>query len=202
MSSLGGTWRGDTLAAAFEWLREALAALGIDVSHLSRTVPYDVPHHAVADGDPFPAEPLRGFEELTRYFADAHRLLLPLAAGRADPSPLRCWPHHFDLGALVQVGEGEGSPSVGLGLSPGDAAYAEPYFYVTVWPAPAGSDALPALPGGGHWHREGWFGAVLTGTRLTEVLDAEEQEARARDFLDAAFRTALDVAGRSRPGRP
>jgi hypothetical protein len=183
---------GDTLAAAFDWLEEALGARGIDVSRLSASVPYEVPHHAVADGASFPAAPLPGFEELTRYYADAHCLLEPLVASRADATPLRCWPHHFDLGALVAVGKS----SVGLGLSPGDATYPEPYFYVTAWPAPGGSEPLPVLPGGGHWHREEWFGAVLTGTGLTETGAAEGQEARARDFLDAAFRAALAlVAG-------
>ncbi len=73
---------------------------------------------------------------------------------------------------------------------------------MTVSPAPAGSDPLPTLPGGGHWHRGEWFGAVLTGTRLAEAPDPEGQEARARDFLDGAFRTGLDVAGRPGPGRP
>jgi hypothetical protein len=193
---------GRTLDAAFDWLRDALAARGIDASRLSRTVPYDLPRHAVAEGAPFPSTPLPGLPELTRYFADAHRLLGPIVAGRDGASPLRCWPHHLDLATLVTVGKGDSSSSIGVGLSPGDETYPEPYFYVTVSPAPAGSDPLPTLPSGGHWRRGEWFGAALTGTRLAEALDAEEQEARARDFLDAAFRTGLDVAGRAGPGRP
>jgi hypothetical protein len=193
---------GGALAEAFAWLGEALAARGIDVSRLSPSVPYEVPHHAVASGDPFPPAPLRELAELTCYFADGHRLLTALAARLPSASPLRCWPHHFDLGALLTAGEGASASSVGLGLSPGDGAYPEPYLYVTVWPAPARPESLPSLPGGGHWHREGWFGAVLTGTCLVEVRDAGEQEACAREFLEVAVGAGREIVGLRGPDGP
>jgi hypothetical protein len=169
---------------------------------LSRAVPYELPAHAVAAGAPLPAFPLPGFAELARYFANAEPLLRAITQGRPGAAPVRCWPHHFDLGTLLThagVG-GDDVSTVGLGLSPGDEGYPEPYFYVTLWPHPRGlPEVLPALPGGGHWHREGWDGAVLPGTRLVETPGARDQEALARDFLVSAVRVARGLLGLPEP---
>ena len=51
-----------------------------------------------------------------------------------------------------------------MGLSPGDGTFAEPYFYLLPWPSPPGE--LPKLDGG-HWHTEGWTGAVLEASEFT-----------------------------------
>lgn len=67
--------------------------------------------------------------------------------------------------------------SVGVGLSPGDSGYPEPYVYVTPWPYPTGE--LPALPWG-HWHTEGWTGAVLRGSALVQ----EPESSRSRRLMD------------------
>jgi len=48
------------------------------------------------------------------------------------------------------------------------------------------------LDGGGVWHREGWFGAVLTGSRLLEGTDAR---ARAESFLRSAIRESSKLVG-------
>jgi hypothetical protein len=57
-----------------------------------------------------------------------------MSAAIAEASEVRCWPHHFDLGSLIVVetsADGELTKSIGIGLSPGDEAHAEPYFYVS-----------------------------------------------------------------------
>jgi hypothetical protein len=186
---------GETLASAFAWLRDALGSRGVDVSRLSRDAPYDLPPSAVSSGTAFPSPPFPGSSELSLYFEDAHLVLRDLVDARADVSPLRCWPHHFDLGALItRAAAGEGAPTVGLGFSPGDGTYPEPYFYVTVWPAPAPSVTLPALSSGARWHREGWCGAVLTGSHLVESREPAAQEARARGFLTEALPAAERLA--------
>src|SRR6267142_868339 len=45
------------------------------------------------------------------------------------PGPLLCGPHHFDLAMLVRLdaGASESARSVGVGVSPGDEFYAQPY---------------------------------------------------------------------------
>jgi hypothetical protein len=190
---------GRNLTDAFAWLRERARERGADASQLSREVPYDVPAHAVAREAAFPPTPLPGFAELARCFADADRLFRAYAAGRPDASAVRCWPHHFDLGALLTLSPWTGgrSPTVGFGLSPGDDGVGEPYFYVNAWPRPEPRpDALPPLPAGGRWNLEGWLGAVLPVSALVETRDEEGQEARAREFLIRAVGAARALLGR------
>ena len=63
----------------------------------------------------------------------------------------------------------DATSEIGIGLSPGDKYYAEPYLYVT--PYPIAKDArFPELPGG-IWRREGWTGAVLRGSEIAAGAD-------------------------------
>lgn len=75
--------------------------------------------------------------------------------------------------------------TIGIGLSPGDATYAEPYWYVTPWPYPD-EPLLSALDGGGEWHRTGWLGAVLTGSKIAAEPSAEGQARLVNAFLGSA----------------
>jgi hypothetical protein len=45
---------------------------------------------------------------------------------------------------------------------------------------------LPALPSGGVWNTEGWFGAVLEAAPLLALATADQQVTAARDFLAVA----------------
>ena len=94
---------------------------------------------------------------------------------------------------LVSLDEaGESARSIGVGLSPGDETYAQPYFYVSPWPAPK-NPKLPALPPGGHWHTKDFFAAVATAD---ELLAQEDPRAALIAVIDAAFeagRRWLDV---------
>jgi len=97
-------------------------------------------------------------------FSMADRQLRALAAAVPGASPVRCWPHHFDIATLVALDSsstpGQFSRSIGVGLSPGDGSYSGGYWYATPWPYPAVS-AWPPLAAGGVWHQAGWVGAVL-----------------------------------------
>jgi hypothetical protein len=100
----------------------------------------------------------------------------------SEASSVRCWPHHFDIAILLTVAPGK---TVGLGLSPGDSSYAEPYWYVTPYPYPKNPE-LPPLPEGGRWHTEGFFAAVLRGSDLLAG-DPGTQRQRSESFLRAAL---------------
>lgn len=159
---------GRGLEEAFAWVGEALERAGAPLprgvlrpGHMD-----DMPAHPVGQREPFvaPAPPARA--ELARWFATADALLRAVVEKIPQMGPVQCWPHHFDTAALhVLDGEGEAMHSVGVGLSPGDGSYAEPYIFVTPWPYPTGE--LCALSYG-HWHTEGWTGAVLRGSELVE----------------------------------
>ncbi len=144
---------GRTYAEASTWLAEQFD------DEVQRST-HEMPEHAIADGAAF-GRP-EGLAELAAHFDRADAALAEL--GHA----VRCWPHHFDIAALQDLGEGR---SVGTGLSPGDGSYPAPYYYVTPWPYPA-AESLPPLAQGS-WHTEGWIGAVLPGSEAPEAFLAE-----------------------------
>lgn len=100
---------------------------------------------------------------------------------------IRCWPHHFDLATLFTLDEGdpEIARSIGVGLSPGDESYAEPYFYCTPWPVP---EHLPAAPAPFHWHTSGFTSLVCTASRIDEATNLTE-------VLSSAFEIARGTLG-------
>ena len=79
---------------------------------------------------------------------------------------VRCWPHHFDIAALFTLEDGDPKTarSIGVGLSPGDETFQEPYVYCTPWPAP---DELPDAPAKMTWHTEGFTALVCPASRIT-----------------------------------
>ncbi|MGQ0540023.1 MAG: hypothetical protein ACT4R6_13840 [Gemmatimonadaceae bacterium] len=182
--------QGRRVADALAWLREQLGGAGYDGSALTAQRHYEIPAHAVAAGSPFELGDGRAAAELARCYADAHELASLVGRERAGASPPRCWPHHFDLATLITLGElpGRGTRTVGVGLSPGDASYAEPYFYVGPYPHPA-AERLPSLGSLGHWHTQGWVGAVLRPSAIAHM-EAAEQGASVLRFA----RTAIDAS--------
>jgi len=157
----------------------------------ARVRDYAMPADAVGRGAAFTAD-AGALAELRDWYACGAAVLGEALAGEPAATALRCWPHHFDLGAIVFVdpaARASNSPQVGVGLSPGDGHIAEPYFYVTAYPMPAEPE-LPALAGGGTWFRDGFTGAVLTARHLAEVDGEAARFERARAFLASAIAAA------------
>jgi hypothetical protein len=162
-------------------LRDALAVAGLDARRLTLKRHYELPRHPVADGERFNAHPADNFAELASWYSNGDLAMQELA-NRIGGVEVRCWPHHFDIATLARFGP---SRSSGAGMLPGDEMYPEPYFYVNAYPAPANETAGTMLNGKGTWNTDGWFGAVLTGSRLTRNPSAQEEQVRA--FLDSAY---------------
>lgn len=184
--------RDRTLAEATVWLEAELAArLGGAASAFSPPTP-DIPSHRVGRGAPFDAR-LADLAEMERWFHDASLLLEAVAAAEDGASPVRCWPHRFDIGILIDL-DAEADPpvgpedvrTIGIGMTPGDPSYPEPYFYVTPWPYPDPAD-LPKLPPPASWHTGDWIGAVLTAADLIAAGDEGAQATRAASFARAAI---------------
>jgi hypothetical protein len=192
---------GRTVDEAYDWLTAEVEKL------LGRPLE---PAHPVGTGRRFALADSGPFAEVARWFADADRLLREVQAENPGASPVRCWPHHFDLATLIALDTGndaadaanianniadpESARSIGAGLSPGDVGRSAPYFYVTPWPYPKSPNisGLPALAGGGTWNTEGWLGAVLEAGTLVGTRD---QEAQAREFLVSALAACRQVLG-------
>lgn len=98
--------RGRTLDEAFAFLESHFGAT-------LRRPDVDLPDHPVAHGAAFDAGDAE-LSELARYYANA---------AETFDGTVRCWPHHFDIATLIELGD---SRTIGIGMSPGDATFSEP----------------------------------------------------------------------------
>lgn len=175
-----------TLTEAFVWTRAIVNGLGGEgdlITPISYP-PNDFPDSDLARGKTF--QPQHFTSDLAEYYAIADRLLQALVQQEPMASNVRIWPHHFDIATLISIpDEINGQErSVGVGLSPGDDGYNEPYWYVTPYPYPEDRSNLPILDGGGFWHTENWVGAVLTASQFGEPKASVDQ---VNTFLKSAI---------------
>jgi hypothetical protein len=179
-----------------QWLGELLDSRGLDPSALDTPSPYEMPAHAIAQGTTYDAAGLAdALTELAAWYANAELSLgeirRRMAGHKLVPSPVCCWPHHFDLATLAMLPKhdaGEGG-YIGVGLSPGDEYYDEPYFYVSVYPKPDPA-VLPTLPMLGHWHIHEFTAAVVPAHR---ILASKTQMAETDEFLRDAVTLVLKI---------
>jgi hypothetical protein len=168
-----------------------LGTMGLDPLALDKPLPYDMPASAIASGGHYLIHELKSaLGQLSGWYDNASRALDDvrqqlMARGLRAP-PVRCWPHHFDLDTLVYFGarSSDNTRTLGVGFSPGDEYYDQPYFYVSIYPAPTVT-TLPALPIG-HWHSHNFTGAIVTADC---ILDESDQGNTAGSFL----RSATDI---------
>ncbi|AFY75091.1 hypothetical protein Syn7502_03214 [Synechococcus sp. PCC 7502] len=177
---------GHTLMDAFDWTRSVVKALGKSSEQIIPIVypPDDFPDSELARNGIFKLLPQS--TSLGEYFESANQTLREIVIGEPLASPIRIWPHHFDIATLISpVTKIAGEPvTIGVGLSPGDRSYGEPYWYVTCYPYPQAIDYLPRLDGNGKWHTDHWVGAVLTASQFGDPSTGMDQ---VRTFLDSAI---------------
>jgi hypothetical protein len=177
-----------TIQTACEWLRELLPRVHADPAKLTLSRHYTIPFHALDAGASFDATDDNAFAELARWYENAAIVLEDLTRRTTGASEVRCWPHHFDIASLIEVEPARGAEhahTVGVGMEPGDNYYAEPYFYVNMYPAPPSSRATASLDGGGVWHTHEWLGAVLPGSRLERTNQREQIQKFIRSAVEA-----------------
>jgi len=187
---------GRTIDSAVSWLEETVTTrTGGPPEHSIRIRDYEMPEHPVGAGDTFVTESRPAYPELARWFANGNLALNELSSSNAGWAEVRCWPHHFDLGTLISFESSDdvsSGRSIGVGMSPGDSWYPEPYFYVNPYGLADLPADGPALESDGHWHTEGWFGAVLTATSIVEQ-PGGSQEATVLSFLHGAVDAARNL---------
>ncbi len=165
---------------ACAWLMGHAGMRNLDPGALDAPLPYMLAERS--NGGTYAAD-AAALGALAAWFSNADVALCAIreqviARGLSAP-PVRCWPHHFDLDTLVTVAPGR---TTGIGFEPGDDSYDEPYFYVSVYPAPDAA-ALPKLPAIGHWHAKNFTAAIASATRICA---ANDQGAAVQEFLHAA----------------
>lgn len=182
-------------ADARSWLGDRLGARGLDARALDAPSPYEIPAHAIAEGAAYNAASLTdGLSELAAWYANADVSLRGVqrqaAAHQLAASPVCCWPHHFDLASLISLPArgGKSAGSIGVGFSPGDEYYDQPYFYVSVYPEPDAA-SLPPLPKLAHWHSKDFMAAIAPAHNIVAAKDPKtETEAYLHDAVEAAIK--------------
>ena len=179
-----------------QWLGEQLAARGLDARALDAASPYPIPAHAIAQGAVYDAAGCAdALAELAAWYGNAEVLLSGVRSQMLErklaASPVCCWPHHFDLATLITLPTRNANVTgyVGVGLSPGDHYYDEPYYYVSVYPKPDPA-ALPSLPALGSWHTHEFTAAVAPAHR---IVAAKDQNRETDDFLRGSVAVALEL---------
>jgi predicted anti-sigma-YlaC factor YlaD len=192
-----------TDAQVREWLGKQLEARRLAPAALDEPAPYEIPAHAVAQGAVYePRAEADGLAVLAAWYANAAVLIdsvrRRIAGERLAVSALCCWPHHFDLAilAMLSVHHSAELGLIGIGLSPGDEYYDEPYFYVSVYPEPK-AQALPALPPVGNWHTRDFTAAVAPAQKILAAKNAEIETGR---FLDEAVGASLGLLSQAPEG--
>jgi hypothetical protein len=184
--ALGGLADADVRA----WLGQRVRELGLDAQKLDAPSPYTMPAFGIATGASYSVDG-EALSLLAAWYTNANGALeetrqAMLARGLSAPV-VRCWPHHFDLDSLVTFPSAGPTDvrTMGTGFSPGDEYYDAPYFYVSIYPAPAGR---PVLAPFAHWHTQDFTAAVATASAL---LAEPDQHAAAKAYLAVATDFAI-----------
>ncbi len=179
------------------WLEEQIDMLGLSSNQLSLQLPYEIPEYPTAKREAFQLDNFEAAKTFEALFHNAHLVLTNLTAYMENASPVRCWPHHFDIASLITLsdtGDPETSKSINVGMSPGDSSYDEPYFYISPWPYPV--EELPDISAsGGSWHEHNWVGAVLKISDFSHLANPEEQHQFVRRFFESTLPKVKDLMG-------
>ncbi len=172
------------------WLGGELGGKDLDAHKLDEPSPYEMPAHAIAKGAKYSIGGLvPALGSLSVWYANANGVLNDvrqhLATRGLHAPAVRCWPHHFDLDSLVTLAPDR---TVGLGFSPGDEYYDEPYFYVTIYPEPDAT-MLPQLHMLGHWHTHEFVAAIARASKIVAVKNQKvDTEAHLIATVDVAIK--------------
>jgi len=188
---------GKTRIEAFHWLEGQINKFGNYSSQLGLEMHYTIPGHPIQDGQAFRIDHPGEFEEMASYFSNAYSVLQALRNAIPEAGPVRCWPHHFDVATLIVLDKHlakEKTRSLGIGFSPGDMSYSQPYFYVSPWPYPNIEEIdVPLLKGNGKWHTEGWVGCLLLAEKIERVKDKKEQKQMVNNFILSAVQACYYI---------
>lgn len=180
---------GRTLPQCQTWLALAIGSAMDGNPPVLELPDWDLPVHAVGHGADFNPDP-EALAVLANWYANADLLLSNVGFANPEAGPVLGGTHHFDVATLLQFPPGpEGPRTIGVGMTPGDSYYPDPYWYVSPWPYPPPS-TLPKLRFGS-WHTDPWTGAVLKYDQtLGSYSNPDQQQSRVADFLGEAVAAA------------
>ncbi len=189
---------GKTRTEATDWLKAHLTNHGFDISKFDKGG-FPLPAHPVAENACFNNSDAKAFKAVSAWFNNAaiaiEDAVKKYSHIKPGPAPVSCWPHHFDIASLISFDDSnpETAKSVGVGLSPGDESYSQPYFYTNPWPANQDMN-FPDLMAPGHWHNDGFISAIAPATK---IMDMNADQKIISDYLDDVIAKAKILIGAS-----
>ena len=116
---------GQTEVAVGEWLRDLIRCHNLDYQKLEEPGPYTLPAHGLNSGQVYGVADAKGREEFAKYYRNVTPFLEVVCEAYPQASPVRCWPHFFDIATLLTFDQKGSSKkaTIGVGLSPGDATF-------------------------------------------------------------------------------
>jgi len=182
--------------AATDWLDEQLVTHGLQACKLVQ-LPYELPAEVAAVETFNSGISTDTWMAFAGWFSSAFMVLTELAersaGNKPGVGPIWVWPHHFDMASYIPLTDrsDELAPGIGVGFSPGDSSYDQPYLYVNPWPAPD-TDKLPDAPAPGHWHKNGFVGLIATAD---ELLATDSVVSVSQTFTNEAVTAARKLLG-------
>lgn len=141
------------------WITEQLVKDGMDASEFPAKLSYKLSHFE-AQIDKWNAKLKSAAKQLSAWRTLAQNGGNKLGEFYSHHSELRVWPHHFDTGMLVDLGD-EYTKGVGIGYAIKDAVCSSPYYYAYAWGSKTlDHDSLKPLSKG-VWKNGDWKGAIL-----------------------------------------
>lgn len=173
--------RDKTFSQLMIWFEEKMGARGLPVENFSAHLPYELPEYASQNGKPLVFSDDTSHEALVVMYDNCYNIMTEVKQAFDPLTKTTIWPHHFDEAISIKLkdsGDPDTSTFLGLGFSPGDDHYDEPYFYVNSWPY-AEDSLLKSLPAG-DWHTDEWVGAFL---KVQEIWSIANQKEMVYEFL-------------------
>ena len=185
---------GQTEHAVGEWIAELVGRYDLDSQRLKEPGPYSLSDHSLDSGGVYGTTDKKGIIELARYYNNAALLLNAIRTTYPQAFPVRCWPHFFDIATLLSLDQKDTSEkaTIGVGCSPGDATYPEPYFYVSLWPYPP-QERLPSSISPAFWHLEGFTALILRSSDLVSEKNPEPQQAKVTVILEQGVKESVEL---------
>ena len=185
---------GQNEIAVGQWVAELVGRNNLDPKKLNEPGPYTLDDYRLDSGGVYGTADKQWVEELARYYSNAGPLLETIRATYPQASPVRCWPHFFDIATLLILGQKSTSETatIGVGLSPGDATYPEPYFYVSLWPYPPNENLPSAIPPS-FWHLEGFTALILRSSDLIREKNAKQQQAQVKTIIEQSVKESIKL---------
>lgn len=181
-------------------IRDALTKTDLDPEEYNPVTQFKLPHHDLDEQGRFMHPNQTLTSEWCRYLSNTKLLLSTIARQSTHATPIRIWPHHFDLAMLLVLSrdsQHKASATVGLGLAIADDLVSEPYWYVNLWSQnPVQFSQHKTLESDGDWRPHGYNGMTLPAGRITTESGQENEVAL---FFAEGINTMCAEAGLPSP---